>query len=263
MIKLIIYALVIVSANILGAISGLGGGSIIKPVFDFLGFHSLVEISFYSSVAVFIMAIASTIKQIQMKSSINYQVAVGISSGSIIGGVLGSIVFASLLNSTKNELFVNLIQIIIIIITLIFSYLYSKQPVSLNLTISYGKSISIGVVLGFLASFLGIGGGPLNVALLMLIYALSIKEATIYSILSIIFSQGSKLLNEILNASYLSYDLKPLPLIIVSALIGGTLGAYCNKKCNSDTVKKVYQSIIAVIFFINITNAIKIIGQLF
>ncbi|WP_148793570.1 sulfite exporter TauE/SafE family protein, partial [Enterococcus faecium] len=50
-----------------------------------------------------------------------------------------------------------------------------------------------GGVLGFLASFLGIGGGPVNVSLLMLMFALPIKEATLYSLSTIFFSQLAKL----------------------------------------------------------------------
>ena len=54
MVKYLIYFIVIILANSVGAVSGMGGGVIIKPVFfDSLGFHSLSAITFYSSVAVF------------------------------------------------------------------------------------------------------------------------------------------------------------------------------------------------------------------
>ena len=42
----IVYFIVIVLANTLGAISGMGGGVIIKPVFDMIGVHSVAAISF-------------------------------------------------------------------------------------------------------------------------------------------------------------------------------------------------------------------------
>ena len=46
---LLIYFITIFLSNTVGALSGMGGGVIIKPVLDFLGFHSLNSIAFYSS----------------------------------------------------------------------------------------------------------------------------------------------------------------------------------------------------------------------
>ena len=42
----IIYFLVIILANSVGAVSGMGGGVIIKPVMDFFHFHDVASISF-------------------------------------------------------------------------------------------------------------------------------------------------------------------------------------------------------------------------
>lgn len=68
---LLIYFITIFLSNTVGALSGMGGGVIIKPVLDFLGFHSLNSIAFYSSVAVFVMSISSTYKQFKMVSKLN------------------------------------------------------------------------------------------------------------------------------------------------------------------------------------------------
>ena len=60
----LIYFLVIVLANAVGAVSGMGGGVLIKPIFDFIGAHSVAAISFYSATAVFTMSIVSTARQL-------------------------------------------------------------------------------------------------------------------------------------------------------------------------------------------------------
>ncbi len=57
----------------------MGGGVIIKPILDFLGFHSLSSIAFYSSVAVFVMSISSTYKQYQNGIYIDWRKAISIS----------------------------------------------------------------------------------------------------------------------------------------------------------------------------------------
>lgn len=55
----LIYALVIIVATSLGAVAGLGGGVIIKPLLDLVGAHDAAAINIYSSVAVFVMCCVS------------------------------------------------------------------------------------------------------------------------------------------------------------------------------------------------------------
>ena len=58
--KVILYVVVILLANTIGAISGMGGGVIIKPALQIFNWDSVLTINFYSSVAVFTMAVSST-----------------------------------------------------------------------------------------------------------------------------------------------------------------------------------------------------------
>ncbi len=48
----LIYFVVIVLANTVGAISGMGGGVLIKPILDLIGAHSVAGISFYGSLSI-------------------------------------------------------------------------------------------------------------------------------------------------------------------------------------------------------------------
>ena len=66
---LILYGFVVFLATLLGSFVGLGGGVIIKPVLDVINAHSLTEISFFSSCAVFAMSITSTTRHIIKKSA--------------------------------------------------------------------------------------------------------------------------------------------------------------------------------------------------
>ena len=58
-----------------------------------------------------------------------------------------------------------------------------------------------GVVLGILSSFLGIGGGPINIMFFLLFFSMSMKEATVYSVAVIFFSQLSKLVTYVATAT--------------------------------------------------------------
>ena len=51
----------------------------------------------------------------------------------------------------------------------------------------------IGIALGTFSVFLGIGGGPLNVAIMMLLFSFKLREAAVYSVGIIFFSQLTKM----------------------------------------------------------------------
>lgn len=238
----------------MGSISGLGGGSIIKPVLDTIGFHSVAEISFYSAIAVFTMATVSSYKQIRAGFKVNVLFILLLSIGSVIGGSAGNYALLELLSVYDDPTMVSIIQIVITILTLVFSYLYTKFYSQIKYKINDNYSIIVGFVLGFLASFLGIGGGPLNVVLLMCLFSLDIKTATIYSVMTIFFSQLSKLSSIYLTKEYLNYDISYLWYIIPAAILGGYLGAFFSKKMSDNNVRKIYQFVIMGILLINIYN---------
>lgn len=249
-----IYFLVIILANSVGAISGMGGGVIIKPLFDFLGFHSVSTISFYSAVAVFTMSIVSTTKQLKNGVVVNYKIITALSIGAILGGILGNRVFDFLLIYLKNDSLVQSIQIILTVITLVFALLYSRYDwKNFHLKRSYWYFIC-GMLLGFLASLLGIGGGPINVSLLMLLFSIPIKEATVYSICTIFFSQLAKLATIGLTTGFAKFDLEMLLFIIPAAIIGGWVGASLSKILSEERVILVFQFVILLVLFINLYN---------
>ncbi|MGZ7192251.1 TSUP family transporter, partial [Streptococcus pyogenes] len=77
---------------------------------------------------------------------------------------------------------------------------------------------------GIISVFLGIGGGPLNIALLMMLYSYSAKEAAVYSLAMIFFAQLSKIV--ILGTHLKDYRLNAWLVlgIIIFAFIGGLVG---------------------------------------
>lgn len=254
-----VYFLIIILANAIGAVSGMGGGVLIKPIFDFIGYHSVASISFYSAVAVFTMSIVSTIRQVKNGIKINWKIVGWIAGGSIIGGIIGNILFDLLLHLFSDETRVQLVQIVITIGTLIFAFLYSKyefKQYSLKKTYWY---LLCGLLLGFLASLLGIGGGPINVSLMILMFGLPIKEATVYSICTILFSQSAKLVTILFTSGLGRYDLTILQYVIPAAIIGGLIGAKFSKLLSPERVTLIFQMVIIVVLLVNLYNGSKII----
>lgn len=255
----LIYFLVIVLANAVGAVSGMGGGVLIKPIFDFIGAHSVAAISFYSATAVFTMSIVSTARQLASGRKINWSIALWVSGGAVLGGVLGNVAFEQLLLVFRDDKMVQLIQILVTVLTLLFAFLYTKYNWRGFALKKVGWYAACGLILGFLASLLGIGGGPINVSLLMLLFAMPIKEATIYSICTIFFSQLAKILTIAFTTGFGAYDLQILWFVIPAAIVGGLLGAKASNVLSPQRVTLVFQTVIVLVLLINLYNGYQLL----
>jgi uncharacterized membrane protein YfcA len=254
----ILYFFIIVIANTIGAISGMGGGVIIKPVFDLIDVHSVAAISFYAAVAVFVMALVSTYRQVKNGIQINWYLAGWVSLGAVLGGVAGNSVLDWLLSFFASEEQAKLIQISLTILSLLFAFLYTRyQWKSFSMHQVYWY-ILCGLTLGFLASLLGIGGGPINVSLLVLMFSFPIKEATVYSICTIFFSQLAKLVSIAVTTGFAIFDLSMLFYIIPAAMMGGFLGAHLSGVISTDKVTIVFQSVIIIVMLINFYNGLML-----
>lgn len=256
--KELIYFFVIILANTVGAISGMGGGVIIKPVLDFIAVDPVAAISFYSSVAVFVMSITSTIRQMKGGISISWKLVIWVAVGAILGGFLGNHTFDFFLMNFSDEGIVTLIQIGLTGVTLLFALFYNHfdlRKFYLNGKIWY---LGCGLILGFLASLLGIGGGPINVSLLILMFGLPIKEATVYSICTIFFSQLAKIITIFFASGFGRFDLVMLFYIVPAAIIGGFVGAKVSQSVPSKRVSQIFEAVILLVLVINLYNGFRL-----
>lgn len=83
---------------------------------------------------------------------------------------------------------------------------------------------------------MGIGGGPINVALLIFVFSFPIKTAAFYSIITILFAQLSKLISIVMGVGFFSFNLSMLPPLIIGAILGGFIGAKLNKMLSEKTL---------------------------
>ena len=85
----LIYFMVVWIATTAGALTGMGGGVIIKPVLDVIGEYDAATIGVLCSCTVFTMSIVSIHKQVRQKAKIDLSIALPLSAGSILGGWSG------------------------------------------------------------------------------------------------------------------------------------------------------------------------------
>lgn len=250
-----LYGIIIAAATFLGAYVGLGGGVIIKPLLDLLGRDTVQVVNFLSTCAVFSMSISSTVDHIRSKTKINFKIILALSLGAITGGIFGSKFFNYLLTLFDNDALTS-IQGLILGCLLVASVIYVNKPNAKSFKLKNPVLIALGgLFLGFISSFLGVGGGPINVAFFILLFSMTVKEAAVYSVGTIFFSQLAKIITLKITDTVPDFDIITLVVAVVCAVAGGIVGANMNKKGNEKVIKTVFTAVVAAIAIVNFYNA--------
>ena len=252
-----IYSIIILAATTLGSFVGLGGGVIIKPLLDFIGAEPRMQVDFLSASAVFTMSIVSTSRQIKNKSKFDKSIILFIAFGSIVGGFLGGY-FMDLMSNTFEQGLIRAVQAVILAILLTaVSFYVAKDRKSFYIKNNFAI-LFVGLLLGFIASFLGIGGGPINVAVLTLFFSMNVKESAIYSVAIIFFSQLSKLITIFISSGFRPYahQWKTLIFILPAAILGGIIGSKFNRKFDDKFIRKVFVCVMILLILLNVYNFI-------
>lgn len=254
--SVIIYSVIVWLATFIGSITGLGGGIVIKPAFDMVGMDTAVLISVYSTIAVFSMCLVSIYKRSREKNqTINQKLALSLAIGSIIGGLIGDKIFGVIVDTMGNRI-VSLSQSFLLILILlgILGYAVVQKKVK---TLEVSNSVvifCIGAAVGAISVFLGIGGGPLNIVLLLFFFSMKAKEAAFYSIVMIFFAQVTKMLAILWNFSSYIDHIDVMPFLVIFAVLGGYVGTLVQKKLTHEQVSRLYNVLMLLLLIINMIN---------
>ncbi|MDK7182417.1 sulfite exporter TauE/SafE family protein [Lacticaseibacillus rhamnosus] len=256
MTKIILYVLVILTANTIGAVSGMGGGIIIKPALQIFNWDSVLTINFYSSIAVFTMAVSSTWRQITAKNHVSKTEVVELSLGSVLGGVAGDISFSWFYSQVGDDISV-VAQMLLVIVSLIVSLVFSTGHIKPRYLSGIPMMIGTGLGLGWLATVLGIGGGPINIACFLFLFGFGIRQATIYSIVTIFFSQAAKIVQAFFSGNIQMIDPFLVLAVMVAALFGGWLGATISNHITEKSILILYNLVIVFVLLLDIVNMVS------
>lgn len=240
-----------------GAICGIGGGIIIKPVLDSFGILDVDAISFLSGCTVLSMTLYAVGNSKMTKtSSINYRVSTALAIGAVFGGIAGKAIFQSICN--MNKITVGLIQAICLIAITAAALMFTvrmKKIQTIKIKNIYATAV-LGLALGLISSFLGIGGGPLNLAVLFYFFSMEIKVAAENSLYIILFSQSANLMSSVISDTVPRVDVILLILMICGGVAGGVIGKIFNKKMKSDTINNLFILLMITIIIINVYNVL-------
>lgn len=255
---IILYFIIGLFASILGSIAGLGGGVIIKPLLDLFGHFDLATIGVLSSATVLSMSTVSILSLKNCKIEINKAVSSTIAAGSIVGGIIGKGIFNYLINilAVTDSLAIFQSAFLVVLMLAIVLLINNTNKMSSYKVKNKIIIFVVGLILGLISAFLGIGGGPLNVVVLTILFSMSFKQAAFNSIFIIFFAQLSSLVLVGISTGFNPYDLSMLMYMIIGGLLGGWIGSNAANRISNKLVKRLFNFAIIAIILLNIYNVI-------
>ena len=244
-------------ASVAGAICGIGGGVLIKPLLDAFGVLSVASISFLSGCTVLSMSCYSVLKAKKSGDSlVDMKTGTPLAIGAALGGVAGKLMFQILSYLSGNKEKVGAVQAICLLVITFGTMLYTvnKQKIRTHHVNNVFACVGIGVALGICSSFLGIGGGPINLVVLFFFFSMDTKSAAQNSLYIILFSQITSLINTIVTGTVPEFNAGLLILMVAGGILGGAAGRKINKRINGETVNKLFIGLMVIIMFICIYN---------
>lgn len=258
----IIFFLVSFLASIAGAICGIGGGIIIKPVMDAFGILDVSLINFLSGCTVLSMSAYSVAKaKIAKDSIINMKTGTPLAIGAAVGGLVGKELFTYVSSLFETPNTAGAVQAAILMVITLGTLLYTlnKNKIKTYHITNIVICFFIGMILGICSSFLGIGGGPINLVVLYFFFTMKTKEAAQNSLYIILFSQTTSLVRTLFTTDLTSISLILIIGMIISGILGGIYGRNINKKIEEHHVDKLFIILMIIIILINIFNIFKYI----
>ena len=147
--------------------------------------------------------------------------------------------------------------VLVVLAVLVLAYTLNKGRIKgLKLENAWAQAL-IGFCAGACWSFLGIGGGPFNLAILVFFFAMESKPAAQASLFIIAFSQTASLIYTLATGSVPAF----LPVVLLGmaamAVLGSVVGRRLLRRMDSAAVDKLYVFALVLIIVICTYNFIR------
>ena len=258
--SVVFYLAVSFLASIAGAICGIGGGVIIKPVLDLFGLDSVSTISFLSGCTVLSMSCYSVGKSMLAgEKTVDLKTGTPLAVGAAIGGVWGKQLFSIIKGMSSNPGMVGGVQAACLAVITVGTLVYTlfKKRIKTHEIRSMLVCVVIGLMLGIMSSFLGIGGGPINLVVLYFFFSMDTKTAAANSLYIILFSQITSLVTTLVTRTVPEFQLISLVVMVAGGIGGGIVGRKINKKIDGAAVEKLFICLMGVIIAISLWNTYR------
>ena len=194
-------------------------------------------------------------------SRIDQKIGLPLAIGAAIGGVLGKNLYQVIKNMSADPDRVGAIQASCLLVVTLGTLIYTikKQSIKTKTVKHVVACVAIGLVLGMMSAFLGIGGGPINLVVLFYFFSMDTKTAAENSLYIILFSQITSLVSSICTRTVPEFEITMLILMVCGGILGGMVGRKVNKKLDDKAVDKLFIGLMVLMILINIYNIYKFI----
>ncbi|ALD66484.1 sulfite exporter TauE/SafE family protein [Spiroplasma cantharicola] len=246
-ITLLWLSIIILLISILGSISGVGGGVLYVPLFLLFLNDELNEIKYISTFLVFLGSSMNVLIEI-IKKRLNYKILLVGIVFSTISILIGNTISKSI-NSDSVIKIIVAVTLVIVTFMLIYSEYFlkikdnSQKVYKLNknfyITSNEGEKINIlllsliSFIGGIITSLTGMGGGPIIMPLLIIIFSLKISTAAPISHTLIMISSFISLILNPISMGYNPWTVKEVwikNLVFAIPVILGFIAAIYLKK---------------------------------
>jgi len=252
----LVYFFIALLASVLGAVSGIGGGIVIKPVLDGIGAFSVSAVGFYSGSTVLSMAAVTLLRSRRATESVNRRVGTILAVGGVAGGLLGKYLLDLLLGRFGDDRIPGATQsALLFLMTLgVLFFTFYKPRIRPMHRDGNGFCLAAGLVLGAVASFLGIGGGPINLAVLYFFFSMESKTAALNSLYIIFFSQLTSLVFSFVSGRIPPFNPQILLAMITGGITGGLTGSLISRRLSHRGVDRLFMAVLAGILIVCVYN---------
>ena len=249
----IILILISFSASVIGSICGIGGGVIIKPVMDSFQIFSVSTVSFLSGCIVLSMAAYSVVcSRLSGSCSIDSKRSGWLGLGAAVGGIAGKQLFEIIAEFTAGSERIGAVQAAVLFAITFATIIYTlnKEKIRSKKTESPALCCLIGLGLGMMSAFLGIGGGPINLVVLYFFFSMDTKTAAQNSLYIILISQFVSLLATVASGEIPKIPLWLFVARVCSGIFGGAVGRSINKQISAKNVNRLFIGLLCVIMLV-------------
>ena len=234
---------------------GIGGGVVIKPLLDAIGIMPVSTVSFLSGLTVLAMACINVFKN-RKGGELEPRRSIPLGIGAAVGGVVGKQLFEIVKKTTAADALVGAVQAAVLGILVLGTLLYvinRNRIKARNLQHPVAGGL-IGLALGICSSFLGIGGGPMNLAVLYYFFSMDTKKAAVNSILVILLSQVASLAMTLISGSVPAFQPLTLAAMVAAGAAGGFISARLHRQLSARTTDFLFRALLVVILLICVYN---------
>lgn len=240
---LVLLLAIIFFASFILTMVGLGGGLVFSPLFVLLEF----PVSTAVSASLFLNGIAAISAAITYfrKKMVDVKVGLPLLITSTLTAPFGAMVTSRI----NLRVFTSILAVVIFLAAL--RMLFSKKTEAEEMDVSPARRIigggSIGVLIGFTAGLLGIGGGVFIVPLLIYVLKVPTKIAAATTIFIVVFSSFSGFITHI---SLADTDWRFILTAAIFSFAGGQLGSrIMAEKLKGLTVRRIFGVVLLLFVF--------------